>query len=156
MTKPILRDAETKDMGNIITMMERLIAHEMKISDIPVIEEQERHAVVMQKIAEALTFPDQHVWVVEKSGRILGVFIVSKQEIPLSIQSRNPVCLFAHAYSQKTVLSFFEIHNRVKEWAREQGCKAIVMTALVGNERVQKLTESLGYAKTTVVYEMAI
>ena len=30
MAKPILRDAETKDMGNIITMMERFIEREME------------------------------------------------------------------------------------------------------------------------------
>lgn len=155
--QPILRDAETKDMKSIMFLMDRLIEHEVSLSDLPIIEDVEaRKSIVMEMLARALVSSDQHVWVVDKSGRILGVFIAGKQEIPFTIQERNPVCVFSHGYNQKTVLSFFEIHNRVKEWAKEKGCKSIYMTALAGNTKVQRLFESLGYSKMSVAYEMEV
>lgn len=155
--KPVLRDAETKDMKSIIYLTERLIEHEMRLSRIPIIEDmQERKRIVMETIARALVDTEQHVWVVEKvPGRIVGVFIVGK-EYQFTIESRNPVCNFYHAYSQKTVLSFYEIHNRVKEWARAKSCKAIKIIELIGNIRTQKLIELLGYTNTAMVWEMDI
>ncbi len=154
--EPILRDAETKDMKSIIYLTEKLIDCETEMSDIPIIEDvQERKKIVMEMIARSLVDPDHKVWVVEKSGRILGVFIAEKKT-RFTIESRNPICVFSHAYSQKTVLSFYEIHNKVKNWAREQGCKAIQMTGLIGNTKIQKLVESLGYNKIAIIYEMEV
>lgn len=154
--KAILRDAETKDMKSIIYLMEQLIEYEMDGSDISLIEDlEERKKIVIDTVAASLVDPEQKVWVVEKSGRILGVFIIRKQSL-FTVESRNPICVFSHGYSQKTVLSFYEIHNKVKKWAREKGCKAILMTALIGNKKVQKLFNDLGYEITSMNYELGV
>lgn len=156
MSEPVLRDAETKDMKSIIYLTEQLIDYESGISDIPIIEDlQERKKIVMEMIARALVGPEQKVWVVEKSGRILGVFMAEKVT-RITIESRNPMCVFSHAYSKKTVLSFYEIHNKVKEWAKEKGCKAIQMTGLIKNLKIQKLVKSLGYNEVAITYEMEV
>lgn len=155
--KPILREAETKDMKSIIYLMEKLIEHELTIADIPVIKDlDERKRIVMETVAQALVDPDKKIWVVDKSGRILGAFIAEKRFSPLTIESNNPVCIFSHAYNQKTVIPFYEIHNRVKEWAKEKGCKIIAMTSLVGNISVQKLFEKLGYNQKSITYEIGV
>ena len=155
-TKPMLRSAETKDMKSIIHLVEKLIDYELKISDIPIIDDlQKKSKIIMEMIARALVDPDKKVWVVDKSGRILGVFIVAKEE-RFTIEAHDPICIFSHAYNQKTVLSFYEIHNRVKEWAKEKNCKAIQMTGLIGNAKIQKLVENLGYTKKAIIYEMEV
>ena len=152
-TKAILREATTKDMKAITVLIEKLIAYEVVLSGLSVIED--KGIILMEIIARALIDTDQAVWVVEKSGRLLGVFIAAKEE-SLTIDSRNPVCVFSHGYNQKTVLSFYEIHNKVKEWAKEKGCKAIQMTGLIENTNVQKLFEKLGYTKKTITYELEV
>lgn len=157
MPKAILREAETKDMKSIIYLMEKLIEHELKMTDTPVIENlQERKRIVMETVAQALVNPDQKVWVVDKSGRILGVFIVEKRVLPLTIETRNPVCVFSHGYSQKTVISFYEIHNKVKEWAKGKDCKSIVMNSIFRNEKVQNLFKNLGYIQKSITFEMGV
>lgn len=155
-SEPILREAETKDMKSIIFLVGNLIDHEVNIADIPVIEDlPERKRIVMEMVARALIDPDQNAWVVEKSGRILGIFIAVKEDRD-TIEARNPMCVFTHAYNQKTVLPFHEIHNRVRTWAREKSCKGIQMTALSGNDKIQNLVKSLGYYETARTYEMEV
>lgn len=151
--KPILREAETKDMKSIMILLEKLVDFESGISDIPIIED--RKDIVMKIIAHALVDPDRNIWVVEKSGRILGVFIARK-ETRFGIEALNPVCVFSHAYNQKTVLSFYEINNKVRKWAKMKGCKSIQMIALIKNEKVQKIFEGLGYNKTAMIYELEL
>ena len=154
--KPLLREAETKDMKSVIVLVERLIDTEAEMSDILIVEDLvERKQVVMKIVAQALVDPDQNVWVVEKSGRILGVFIARK-ETRLTVEARNPVCVFSHAYSQKTVFPFHKIHNRIKEWANSVGCKSIQMTGLAQNVKIQKLFEGLGYNKVAITYTMEV
>ena len=156
MSGPILREAETKDMKSIIYLTEKLVDHEVRISGIPVIEDlHERKKIVMEMIARSLTDPAQKVWVVEKSGRILGIFIAGIEE-RFTVEAHNPVCVFSHAYNQKTVLPIHEIHNRMKEWAREKGCKAIQMSGLIENIKIQELVEKLGYTKKAITYEMEV
>lgn len=155
--KPILREAETKDMKSIIYLMEKLIEHELTMVDTPVIEDlDERKRIVMETVAQALVDPDKKIWVVDKSGRILGVFIVAKILMPLAIEKLNPICVFTHGYSQKTVISFYEIHNRVKQWAKEKGCKTIRVVQFVQNKKAQKILELLGYNKTSFNYELEV
>ena len=156
MNKPMLRDAETKDMKSIIVLVEKLIDAETAMSDIPIIEDpEERKQIVMKIIAHSLVDPDRNIWVVEKSGRILGVFIVRK-ETRFGIEARNPVCVISHGYSQKTVLPFYEINNKFKEWARGKGCKSMQMIGLIENTNVQKLFEGLGYKKAAIIYELEL
>ena len=51
MSEPILRDAETKDMKSIIHLVEKLIDYELKISDIPIIEDlQKKSKIIYGKI----------------------------------------------------------------------------------------------------------
>ena len=151
--KPILRDAETKDMGSMMHLIKKLIDHEAEISSIPLIEDKQQ--VIMETVARALVDPEQHAWVVEKSGRILGIFMVTK-ETRFTANARNPVCIFTNAYSQKTVLSFYEVHNQVKKWAKEKDCKAIQIVGLTENKKMQHLCEGFGYTKAAVIYEMEV
>lgn len=154
--KAILREAETRDMKSIIILIEKLINYEVSISNISIIDDiEKRKDIIIEIIARSLIDTNKKVWVVDKSRRILGVFIVEKREY-LTIEKNNPVCIFTHAYSQKTVLSFFEIHNKVKEWASNKGCNSIRMSALIRNTQIQKLVEKLGYNKQAIIYEMEI
>lgn len=161
MTKPkqkaILREAETKDMKSIIYLMEKLIEYELEIADTKVIEDlQERKRIIMETVAKALVNPDQKVWVVDKSGRILGAFIAEKRFFPLTIESNNPVCQFTHAYSQKTVISFHKIHNEIMKWAKEKGCKSIVTVCIAGNESANLLAQKFGYKQKSITHEKEI
>lgn len=150
MVKAILRDAETKDMKSIIYLLNKLIDYEANLTDIDIIEDKvKRNEIVTRKVAQALVDPNKKALVVEKSGRIHGVFIVGKHDLK-GVEAKTPVCVFYHAYSHKTGLSIYEIHNRVKEWAKEKGCKVINMVGLTKNDKMYKLCKGLGYKEKPV------
>lgn len=158
MSEAILRDAEIKDLSNMIELAGRLVEFEEGISGNKLLieDKEERRKGIMEMLAESLVSPDYKIMVAEKSGRIMGLFISYINYMP-KIFIKNKICNIWSAYSKKPVVPFNEVVDKFIEWAKERDCNGISAQVLEGNKKMQKYIEKkINADKIYISYEKEI
>jgi hypothetical protein len=154
MSKVILRDAEVKDLSNMVRLNSKLIEFEETISDVKLIENKEqRIRELTESLSRALINPNFKILVVDNNHYIKGIFVAYIEDIP-KIFLRNKVCNVCIGYcSKKGEIYIKRVQREIAEWAKSKGCTLARIYTEVKNDRVKQLLEKLDFKNTFNVYE---
>ena len=153
MSETILRDATVKDLRAMISLMNKYL-NNIKI---PLNEDPDMLRIsVIEFIAESLADTNSKILVVDKSGRLIGLFI-AKINYTMVMFKRNIVCEILVAYTNKSSVYVKKIMNEFTKWAKSKNCNALSAYVVASKEKLQKtLIEALGTEKTYIIYEKSI
>lgn len=141
----IIRDATALDMPRVIKLVEQLIAHEAKLGDTTIsLDHPTRRSMLTEKMAEVLFSPDYKIIVIEKSGRLLGLFICEIEERP-PYYNWTRQCFIWIAYAKRNPIFIKRVLAVVAAWAKEKGCQGIIGRCIEQNERTHRLLKALKF-----------
>jgi len=153
----IIREAEIKDIRQCVTLTDKLVKFEENLckAHILIDNPDERHNGIVAMIGEALVNPDSRVLIVQKSGRIIALFIASIINKP-TVFKHNRICNVWLGISQENC-PIEKVLSEFQEWGKEKGCNALSCHVLNGNKKVQRFCEN-GYNANKIfnVYEKSI
>ena len=154
--RAVIRDATALDLGRMVKLVEQLIAHEKTLGESLIIDDiEERQKVITTYLADALFSHDNKIILIEKSGRILGIFILEIIERP-PFHKHSRICNIWVGYAKKSPVYIKRIFAIFEDWAKEKYCDAISANVLGSNERARKLMTVLGYKETYITFEKEV
>ena len=152
----IIRDATALDLGRMVKLVERLIQHEKGLGEKNIIDDiEKRQNVLTEYLSDALFNFDNKILLVEKSGRILGIFILEIIERPPFHKHRR-VCNIWVGYSKKSPVYIKRLFSMFESWAKEKDCDAISAGIITQNDRTRRLMKVLGYTETYTSFEKGV
>jgi hypothetical protein len=152
----IVRDATVHDLRRMVKLIERLIAYEDGLGGRGLLEDEgERKQVLTDYLAQALFRNDMKIILVEKSGNVLGIFIL-EIEIHPPFNKHTRVCNIWAGYAKRNPVYIKKITNMFEEWAREKGCTSMKTGVIVQNEKTQRLMRALGYSDKHITFEKEV
>ena len=154
--KAVIREATVPDLRRMVKLVERLIRIERDLGDNSVIEDgQTLNESLTEYLADALFSTDKKILLIEKSGNVLGIFV-------LEIEERSPVfthrrvCNLWIMYAKKNPVFIKRIFEEMEAWARDNQCTFLKGGVIIGNKRVQKIVKILGYKETHITFEKEV
>ena len=154
--RAIIRDATAMDLSRMVKLVEQLMDFEKSLGESQIIDDaEERQRALTTTLADALFDHDKKIILIEKSGRILGIFILEIIERPAFHKNRR-VCNIWVGYAKKNPVYIKKLTGMFDDWAREKSSDAICATAVVRNERMHRLMKVLGYTETHITFEKEV
>ena len=154
--RAVVRDATALDLGRMVKLVEQLIVHEKNLGESLIIDDAaERQSLLTAFLADALFDHDKKIVLIEKSGRILGIFILEVMERP-PFHKHSRVCNIWVGYAKKSPIYIKRLDEIFKDWAKEKYCDALCASVMVQNERMRKLMKALGYTETHTTFEKEV
>lgn len=140
----------------MVKLIEQLIVHEKDLGESMIIDDAaERQTAVTTLLADALFDHDKKILLIEKSGRILGIFILEISELS-PIHKYRRVCNIWIGYAKKSPVYIKKLTNMFEDWAKEKYCDVITAGIIVQNKRARKLMKALGYTETYTTFEKEV
>lgn len=154
--KAIIREATVPDLRRMVKLIEQLIRKERELGGTDVVEDEAvLNKALTEYLAEALFRSDAKIFLIEKSGNPVGIFICEiEQRPPFNVHRR--VCNIWIMYAKKNPVYIKRIFNEMESWARTKGCSIIRGGVLMKNERVHRLLKALGCRETHITFEKEV
>jgi hypothetical protein len=151
-----LRDAKIHDIRSLVFLAEKLLQTEKEIGGLKIIPDKEvRHKILFDSIGRCLMSPNCKILVIEKSGRITGMFIMRIQD-RIGIFQNDKFCDVWLAYSKKSPFFIRKIEANVIQWMKEKGVSLMRITVLTNNERVKQLLNKIGFTEKYCIFEKEV
>lgn len=147
-----IREATVPDMTAMASLIEELHRHESELGDNGVTSDKgARRKAVNEHLANAMFDHDSHILVIEKSGALVGIFVLEVEERSALYKKRR-VCNVWVGFAMKNPIYIKKILRLITEWAREHRCESVVAHVMNKNERMQKLMVKIGFTESMKVY----
>ena len=154
--KAIIREGTVPDLRRMVKLVEGLILKEKELGATDIVEDGVTlNKALTEYLANALFRNDAKILLIEKSGNIVGIFILEAEQRP-PFNAHRRVCNIWIAYAKKNPIYIKRIFQAFDKWAKEKGCTIIKGGVLVKNERVQRLMKAMGYKETHITFEKEV
>lgn len=155
MSRAEVRDATSFDLKGMLRLIENLVQYEEGLGNDQVVDGPVRGDALLTMLARALVNPDFKLLVIEKSGRLIALYIL-EVEVRSPLFRQPTVCNVWVGYSKKSPIFIKKLLGIAEEWAKSRGCNALKVSIYPKNDRVRKLLEILGFQNTQIVYEKEV